>query len=260
MSRAQMIKKIIGEAIQEYGFEYTHSKDGYAHIYTFLRKKEDLEQRIWIDIEDTVTMGNVISMSFMTNAYGQKEVHASNLIESDFKGDDEGLVFKDDEELKQILYHFKEIILQKGFDILEEISKPTTEARPKRETHWKLYQEHEALNEEYRKGYGLEETESTVKLIRKISDIILENKDKEFAEVEEMLIGLAAVYSDQLIRKCGGEWKWNDNFGTGVIKYINGRDTVNPLATVIDYWKRRKDDYDYWFINDFKKTASDVID
>ena len=125
-----MIKKIIGEAIHEYGFEYRYSRDGYAHIYTFLRKKEDLEQRIWIDIEDTVTMGNVISMSFMTNAYGQKEVHASNLIESDFKGDDERLVFEDDEKLKQILYHLKEIILQKGFDILEEISKPTTEARP----------------------------------------------------------------------------------------------------------------------------------
>lgn len=247
MSRAQLIKKIIGEAIQESGFEYMgYTRDEFVSDYSFKRTNGDLIHYISIAIID-----DEIRLEFSTNAYGQDEVYASDMIESDFEGDNEGLVFEDDKELEQILYHFKDIILKKGFDVLDSISKPTTEERPTREAAWKLYQEHDALNEEYRKKYGLEETDTT-KLIQKISDIILENKDKQFKEVEELLIGLAAVYANQLISRCGGEWEWRDDFGSCMVVHIHKDQGENPLLTVFWYWKEGEEDFDC-FLGNFKK-------
>ena len=83
----------------------------------------------------------------------------------------------------------------------------------------KLYEEHEELNRKYRKLYGMEDTEFTAKLIWRMSQVILEMQDEEFADVEETLIGLAAVYGDQLVRKCGGEWELSE-VGTCMITGI----------------------------------------
>lgn len=262
MSRAQLIKKIIGEAIEEYGFEYTgYDKDENVHFYSFERKNGGVIQDITITINRSR-----LCLEFDTNVYGQSEVRASNLIESRVKGNKDGLYFEDDEELKQILHHFKEIILQKGFDILDDISTPVAGAGPRKERYRKLFQEHDRLNEEYRKRYDLEETESTARLMKKISEIILENRDREFAEVEELLIGLAAVYADQLIRKRGGEWEWDSEFNSCVVESVwdDGEDkdedfSENPLATTINYWKQKEDNPD-WFLNNFKVLLSDVID
>ena len=119
---------------------------------------------------------------------------------------DDFLHFENEEELKQILQHFRRIIVEKGEEVFREISKHSTEARPKKKTHKKLYEEHEELNRKYRKLYGMEDTEFTAKLMRRMNQVILEMQDEDFADVEETLIGLAAVYGDQLVRKCGGEW------------------------------------------------------
>ncbi len=259
MNRSKWIKEIIGGAIKEHGFEYEGGgKDEYIFIYSFQRRKGDLRQYISIAVKD-----NKADLTFSTNAYGQKEVHGSGLMESNFEmeSDNRYIAWKDAEEFKQVLYHFREIILKKGMDVLEEISRPTTEVRPKKETHWKLYQEHEALNEEYRKKYGLENIESTKELMQKISDIIVGSRDKEFTEVEEMLIGLAAVFGDQLVIKCGGEWFWNPEVNTCTIKSMNGIRillTENPLARIINYWKCKSVDPNI-LINSFKKTAYDII-
>lgn len=260
MSRAQLIKKIIGEAIREYGFEYTgYDKDENVHFYSFERKNGDIIHDITI-----VISGSKLCLELDTNAYGQSEVRASNLIESKFKGNKDGLYFENDEEMKQILLHFKEIILQKGFDILDDISTPAAGAGPRKKSYRKLFQEHDRLNEEYRKRYALEETESTARLMKKISEIILENRDREFAEVEELLIGLTAVYADQLIIKRGGKWEWDDDFQSCVVESEDDKDedgdfSENPLATTINYWKQKEDNPD-WFLNNFKALPSDVID
>lgn len=219
MNKEKWIKEIIGEAVKDYGFEdFIYFVDGWTEGYDFERKDGDLEQYIIITVID-----NEIRLEFMTNAYGQFPVEASNLIKSDFASDRRDfLMFKNEEEFKGILYLFRDIILQKGFEIFEKISRPTTEARPKKETYWKVFSENKELEEKYRKMYGLENTEFTRKMMQRISDIILSTKDQDFKEVEEMLVGLAAVYGNQIIRKCGGEWKWYDNTKSCLIVNIHG--------------------------------------
>ena len=255
INKEKWIKKIIGEIVETHGFEYTgHSRDGYVHGYGFKYTKGDLQQ----DIDITIS-GNKIRMMLNTNAYGQMWVYVCNLMESNLEPDISGFIeFKDEDKFKEILYSFGEILIQKGFDVLEEKSKPTTEIRPKKETYWKLYVEHDELNREYRQRYGLEDTESSLKCMQKISDIILGTTDQEFAEVEEMLIGLAAVYGDQIIQKMGGEWVWSKVHNSSGIDKMRNRKYVNPLVDMIFYWKRGKEDIDD-LTEPFKMDLFDVV-
>lgn len=255
MNKAKWVKKIIGEAVEQYGFEYIgYSRDGSIGDYTFERRDGDLLQFIMM-----TTRGNEIRLEFRTNAYGRFGVEASNLIESRFAhGYENFLWFQNEDEYKEILYHFRNIILQKGLTILEEESKPTTEIRPKKETYWELYTEHERLNKEYREKFGLEETESSRKLMQKISDIILETKEQQLSEVEEMLVGLAAVYGDQIIRKQGGEYTWNEDYHTCIIREMQGGSSASPLVDVIWYWGNKEEDMDY-FLQAFQRLPGDLV-
>lgn len=80
----------------------------------------------------------------------------------------------------------------------------------------------------------------------------------EFAEVEEMLVGLAAVYGNQIIKKCGGEWEWDDNFNSCMIIDIWGRKSANPLNEVIFYWRMKREDLNH-FLNPFKRFSGDKV-
>ena len=255
MNKEKYIKEIIGEAVKEYGFEkFTHFIETDWESYEFERVEGELKQNILITIMDSD-----LRLEFRTNAYGQFAVDATDLFPSNLASDRPGfLMFKNEEEFKKIIYLSRDIILQKGFNILEEISKPTTEARPRKETYWKVYTENKELEEKYRKMYELEDTEFTRKMMQKISDIILSTKDKEFAEVEDMLVGLAAVYGNQIIRKCGGQWRWRDNTKSCVIDNIFNRDRVNPLSQIIFYWDGKKENINY-LLNSFREHPYDTV-
>lgn len=151
-----------------------------------------------------------------------------------------------------------EAVKDYGFEIFEKISRPTTEARPKKETYWKVYSENRELEEKYRKMYGLEDTEFTRKMMQRISDIILSTKDQDFKEVEEMLVGLAAVYGNQIIRKCGGEWKWYDEPKSCLIVNIHGTKSTNPLNDIIWYWNRKEENINNLLIP-FRRLPYDTV-
>ncbi len=255
MNKEKYIKDIIGKTVKDYGFEkFLYDVDGWVEGYAFVKKEKDLIQYISMTVID-----NKIRLEFRTNVYGQLPVYASNLMNCGFINDGcDFLLFKNKEEFEKILYYFQDIIVRDGTAILEKISKPITEVRPTKETYWKVYTENKELEEKYRKMYGLEDTEFTRKMMQKISNILLSIKDKEFVEVEEMLVGLAAVYGNQIIRKCGGKWRWKDNTKSCLIEEIYGQDSANPLNDIIFYWNRKEEDI-YILLIPFKKHPYDTV-
>ena len=267
MNKAKWIKKIIGEAVTEKGFSYTGCTGGSDVGYSFKRRvdgedeDDEIMQIIEIFISLSVIGGYDIRLTFCTNAYGVINQEVTNLIPSGFKkGDlDDFLHFENEEELKQILQHFRRIIVEKGEDVFREISKHSTEARPKKKTYRKLYEEHEELNQKYRKLYGMEDTEFTAKLMRRMNQVILEMQDEDFADVEETLIGLAAVYGDQLVRKGGGEWELSE-MGTCMITGLHEGSGAgeNPLNSIIFHWRNKRDDYRE-LLYCFKKHPYDTV-
>ncbi len=258
MNKKKWIKEIIGEMVETRGFDYKgHEVDGFLEGYSFERKEGDLRQYISITIRDGMRM------MLNTNAYRQEWVSLTELTKPKFDFDLGGFIdYRNEEEFKEILYYFRDVLVEKGFDVLEEKSKPTTEVRPKKETYWKLYTEHEKLNKEYCAKYGLDETGSVRKLMKKISDIILKTRKQKFLEVEEMLVGLAAVYGSRLITKREGEWEWDEVHCSCIIcdmwcdRYKGG--SANPLVEMIDYWENGKEDIDR-LLQDFKQFWNEEI-
>ena len=141
MNKAKWIKKIIGETVEEKGFSYAGcSRDGCNVWYSFERRVEgededdEITQTIDIFVSPHFISGCDIRLTFCTTAYGFPYREVTNLIPSGLKKGyvDEFLHFENEEELKQILQHFRRIIVEKGEEVFREISKHSTEARPKK--------------------------------------------------------------------------------------------------------------------------------
>lgn len=99
------------------------------------------------------------------------------------------------------------------------------------------------MNQKYRKLYELEDTEFTAKLIRRIVKLIMENQDKQFEEVKELLIGLAAVYGSQLVLKGNGRWEWQEGLVSHCwVKGIEGGHNTIPLDALAFCWKNKRDE------------------
>ncbi|MGY3663730.1 MAG: hypothetical protein ACXAHE_07715 [Roseburia sp. 1XD42-69] len=248
MNRTKMIKKIIGESAENLGFYYKGaSRDGNGTDYVFEKKKEseyEIEQSIWISIFNNYNGSWDIRLTFI----GRDYIEGGSLIESKFqKGMLHGsLHFQSEEELEQILHLFKKIIEEKGekiFSACKRSPEEIMEIQRKQNMHQRLYQERHTLNTTYRKMYGLENTQFTAKLIRTMCGLIFEKKDEKFEDVEEFLLGMAAIYGDQLIRRRGGEWVWDDKNKTCEVRGESGSLYKIPLMVVCWYWERKIDDY-----------------
>lgn len=248
MYRAKMIKKVIGSIAERYEFYYTGaSQDGNGTDYVFEKRKEseyDIEQSIWISIFNNYNGSWDIRLTFI----GREHIEGCSLIESKFqKGMLYGsLHFQREEELEQILHLFRKIIEEKGEKIFRACKRSTEEImeiQRKQNMHQRLYQERHTLNTIYRKMYGLENTQFTAKLIRTMCSLIFEKKDEKYEDVEEFLLGMAAIYGDQLIRRRGGEWEWDDKNKICAVRGENDSFYEIPLMVVCWYWKRKIDDY-----------------
>lgn len=261
MNRETMIKKIIGETAEKLGFYYKGcERNGSVTDYTFKSRKEsdyEIDQSIWIIIFDHYMEGWDIRLTLDS----KKRVEGCNLIKSKFKEGFSGdcWYFKDEEELKEILYLFQNFLEENGQKIFHDNKLPEDEVRETNERHWRLYQEHETLNETYRKLYGMEDTKFTAKLIRRISDLLMEKKDANYGDVKELLLGMAAIYGDQLIRRRGGAWMWKDDSKSCIVKGMEMYSyCIMPLYTVEGYWKRKKDDYLY-LLDDFRNYPTETV-
>ncbi len=264
MNRAKWIKQIIGKEAEELGFSYAGShSSGYSILYYYENKAEEFEENIFLYIHKAMIpiLYSGVRMTFRRTGMGIRDIEANHLLESNYISDGQGFIpFNSEEEFREILEHLAQIIREKGKKTFDSM-KPVKEGYPRREMHWKLYQEHEQLNQKYRKLYGLEDTEFMAKLMRQLIKIIVENWDREFKEVEELLIGLAAIYGDQLIRKCGGWWEWDEGVCSSCRVWgLHGteyRGTI-PLNVITHCWGEKVDRVEN-LLENFRKMHYDTV-
>ena len=148
--------------------------------------------------------------------------------------------YETEEELRQIIMQFKEWIFTYGLEGLEKMSQPTTEARPKPETNRYLYEHHRELNEEYREKMGIQ-GEEWVDVIRKIQKRIEETWDLPFSQMEEELIGLAALYAYAINDGKEGNWFWHGMANLCVVEGVTETSpNLIPLKDIILTWKQKR--------------------
>lgn len=82
------------------------------------------------------------------------------------------------------------------------------------------------------------ESDSWEAVVKAVQDKIEETWDEPFSEVEEMLIGLAALYAYALNEGEEGEWKWHDKANVCILDNLRGTFVqIFPLLDIITAWK-----------------------
>lgn len=262
MNKIEKINKIIGDSIFSHGFKIYNSDKNEG--IRFVRERGDLKQ--FIDVQ--IIHSKYLALKFNTNAYQQKTIDGSEFYPDKkvtylYPGlpiPKEWWLWNNEEEFVDILNTFKDIILERGLNALEEISAPSTEKRPTEKTNLELFQKHSDLNREYRILMGIENETSTRKVLEKINEVIQEYKNKDFKEIENNLVGLAAVYGEELISRRGGEWQWREDYGNicWIDKMRGDISGTYPLNDIIYHWREGKDSINY-FLDMFRTSSEENI-
>lgn len=231
MQHKKIIQEILGKELEKEGFRYV---PGESLAWSYERLKDEVWQVISI-VRERYCKG-YIKVIFNTNAYGQKDRELDDFVPGELP---EYWHYETEEELRQIITQFKEWIITYGLEGLEKMSQPTTEVRPKPETNRYLYEHHEELYEEYREKMGVKD-EKWIDVIKKIQKRIEETWDLPFSQMEEELIGLAALYAYALNEGEEGIWEWNAKMGICTVERVAETiKTTFPLTFVIHAWNRK---------------------
>lgn len=221
MERKKIVKEILGTELEKLGFAYEKG--------SYVRRKNGIKQ--CIEVGEERFAKKHAKMYFYANAYGQKPVELEDFVPGILQ---ESWKYETDEEYRAIIQQFKEWTFTYGLEQLEKMSIPTTEERPKPETNRYLYEHHEELNREYLKKMGMEGAEAPDVLFA-LQDEMEKLQGLLFKEVEQTLVGLAAVYGHCMCLLGKGTWYWNeehqscliDNVGeSGILEY--------PLSRMIN--------------------------
>lgn len=255
MNMKKVIHEELGQELENIGFHYGSSERG---IWPYEREKDGVKQEI-IVIRDRYEKG-YIRVIFNTDAYEQRQKEFRDFVPEEGAKHWEFWGFSNEEELREILREFKRLIFTYGLNFLETISKPATDAVPTREKQKYLYQHHQELSDKYQKELETE-GKSAEEVIDIINHELEEMLDKPYAEVEDVLMGLAALYGHTICWGDRGEWVWNEEkkicqiekiLGTYVNEYI-----LNLVIGEWDYWRKHRDKKTRGLTRKYKEIITD---
>ncbi len=227
MNVTKNVKDVVGKFLEENGFVY--HKD--VNIWHYERKKGETSQNIVIQRHRY--FAGYIKAIFYTDAYGQRMREFKDFVPDMQNPFQEFWEYETDKELKEILYQFVDWIRKHGFELLESISVPTTEIRPKRETNLYLYQNHNKIYERYKKEWKLD-CMNGEEVIQVIWENIGKLYDKKFSEIEKNLVEFAAIYGYTLFIDGIGEWIWDEEKETCFVYKAGGmKARISPLEGII---------------------------
>lgn len=238
MTVKKVIQEELGKVLEEQGFKFTKAEPCF---WPYEREKDGVHQEIMV-ARDRYEKG-YIKVIFATNAYGQRPKEFRDFVPEEGAKKWDYWGYGNEEELREVLREFKRLILEYGLDFIEEISKPATDAIPSEESNRYLLQHHQELCKEYQKRLEVEGKEAK-EVINIIYEKLKEMLDEPFSQIENILIGLAALYGHTISWGNEGEWIWDNQEQTCSIKKILGtRMDIEPLNFMIvawDYLRKRK--------------------
>jgi len=244
MTKKNLILDIIGEKIKEYGFTYGLDK-GYrgVGIWGFRRDVDSITQIIIIHKH---RFTKALFLEFSTTAWGKGLVRANEIIPegkySNYYGQWD---YENDDDFKNILLEFTEIIEKYGIDKLNEMS-VEDKVIPTIEMTSKLIASPKTLSEQFIKQSHLYVENTSKENILKWFDLIQQKlneiRDEPYENVQGALTEMAAFVGEQLRKELGGEWmQWKVDPRSVMITGLNSYLMTNylPLDNIIEGWKNQ---------------------
>ena len=243
MNVKKIIHEELGRNLEEIGFEYFQQQ---RYFWQYKREKEDVCQYIIITTDRYER--RYLKVMFYTTAYGQRRMKEfRHFVPEEGAKHWEYWAYENVEELRQIIKEFNRLIFAYGLDFLEEISKPSTDAVPTEELYRYLYDNHEALYEEYLEKFQAWDKEPE-EVIEIIHEKMAETYDQPFEEVKEFLCGLAALYGHTICWGNRGNWVWDSQEKECNVEKILGtkknKDVLGIMVTIWDYLRKHRDTKD----------------
>ena len=231
MTIKKIIQEELGKTLEEHGFKFTKAE---SCFWPYEKEKDGIHQEILV-ARDRYEKG-YIKMIFSTSAYGQQPKEFRDFVPEEGAKKWDYWGYENEEELREVLREFKRLILAYGFDFIEEISKPATDAVPTEAANRYLLEHHHNLYIEYQEKLKVEgkEVEETIFIIyNKLKEIL----DEPFEQVENILMGLAALYGHVISWTNRGEWVWEEKRrACRVEKILETVMWVRPLNLIIETW------------------------
>ena len=233
MTIKKVIQEELGKVLEEQGFKFTKAEPCF---WPYEREKDGVHQEIMV-ARDRYEKG-YIKVIFATNAYGQRPKEFRDFVPEEGAKKWDYWGYGNEEELREVLREFKRLILEYGLDFIEEISKPATDAIPTEKSNRYLLQHHQELCKEYQKRLDVEGKEAK-EVINKIYQKLEKILDEPFSQIEDILIGLAALYGHAICWGDKGKWIWDEQRrGCCIEKILETREDMLmlPLNLIIEVW------------------------
>lgn len=228
MNVTKIIGEELGQELEKEGFQPAARGRG---VWPYERNKNGVKQTITI-ITDRYSR-KLLQVLFDTDAYGQMTEEFRSFVPSEEDaGHQDFWRYDNEEELRAVLREFKRLILMYGLKHLETMSKPTTDAVPSEEMERYLYQNHAKLYEEYSAELQTQ-GKSAEEAIEIITQTMIQNREKPFADVKDLLIGLAALYGHTISWGDRGDWVWDEKLKECWLENILGTSVSIALLTCI---------------------------
>ena len=226
-SKTKLIKKYFGDVIREYGFEYAGAS---AWTWDFHRQKGTARQEIIIMRHRYFP--DQVKLLFHANGYEWSDQEPRDFAEPyKYK---EFWKFESEEEYIAILQEFVEIVKKYGLDMLERISEPKDPIYPTPEMNRYLFENYDSMVEDTCRKYHFDK--SGAEGIKEITQLLYENRDKDFEDAKKFLLEMTMLYVRLLKNDIIGSLTFENNicyFGNDNVI----RQETSPLDDVLVLWR-----------------------
>ena len=250
MNTTQIIKKIVGEKLKDYGFSFFKS-DGPCRI--FIREVHGFKR--YYDPETDVVKQYIsiqtgffksLTARFYTDVYGNEMMHSLDVLRK--YGTGEWLGYLDEESFKGRLHLLNGHIIEEGFDLLEKLS-CEEEAIPTKAMAEKLFNQHEQLSQAFTDEFHLksvpEKPEDIDEWFSVIKKMIVDISELPYEEVKELLVKIAAFIGEKACEICPYQWEFSEYFKTPRVIADYPYPGFFPLDAVVNLWKNKCDE-SFW--------------
>lgn len=220
-----IVVEVIEQKLLPYGFVYS----GYESLrWTFSREVNGKKQYVVIQKSN---WGDEYCLEI--NEKRIREITENSYLR-DFRG------YKDAEEQQKVLEDLCEIVIYYGLEKLQNDNKPEALAKPSKEMHQKLYEQNAILTRQFMERYHYTSLDNEGILLSMQSEMNA-TLDRDFEEIQDKLVELAAVYGNLIIQSMGGEWTYDvtDNT-TDVRNTLAGICTFFVLRDIVRWWNTKE--------------------
>ena len=273
MNKTQIIKKIVGEKLKGYGFQYLKT-DGPLRI--FIREAHGYKR--YYDPELDVVKQYVIIQDYSSG--GMMTVHFKTDVTSCISGDELNILrelnpnkgdpwfeYANEEEYKEVLMELCKIIIEYGLEFLNQMSVEEEYIHTKAMAE-ELYKDHKELDKRFIKKYEFIATPRNFTDIEtwflELREMIIAASEKPYEEVKELFLEMAAFIGERHCELLGAKWFYEEEYKTPYTqRERNAGRGLPTLRYVVGYYRgcKKKEKIYHWFMNEileFKEGLEEI--